>query len=76
MKGEHSNGIGRRFPFEPTCIFHGVEVPTFVTCNKNGSITSQLITNMLKRMDDLMLFDRINGSNPFHLCDRHGSRSE
>jgi hypothetical protein len=40
MKDEHSNGIDRIFPFGPICTFNGVEVPTFVTCSKNGSITS------------------------------------
>jgi hypothetical protein len=40
MKDEHSNGIDRMFPFGLTCTFNGVEVPTFVTCSKNGSITS------------------------------------
>jgi hypothetical protein len=39
IKDEHSNGVDRMFPFEPTCIF--------ITCSKNGSMTSQLITNML-----------------------------
>jgi hypothetical protein len=37
---------------------------------------SQLPTNMPKRMDYLMLFDRSDGSNPFLLCDAHGSRFE
>jgi hypothetical protein len=36
----------------------------FVTCSKNGSITSQLLTNMLSKMDDYRLFDRSNGTNP------------
>jgi hypothetical protein len=76
MKDEHSNGIDRMFPFGPTCTFNGVLVPTFATCSKNGSITSQLLTNMLKRMDALMLFDRSDGSNHFVLCDGHGIRFE
>jgi hypothetical protein len=74
MKDEHSNGIDRMFPFGLTCTFNGVEVPTSVTCSKNGSITSQLLTNMPKRMGALMLFDRGDVRNPFLLCDRHGSR--
>jgi hypothetical protein len=74
MKDAHSNGIGRMFPFGPTCTFNGVLAPTIVTCSKNGSIMSQSLTNMLKRMDDLMLFDRRDGRNPFLLCDRHGIR--
>jgi hypothetical protein len=40
MKDEHSNGTDCMFPFGPTCTFNGVQVPTFVTCSKNDSITS------------------------------------
>jgi hypothetical protein len=76
MKDEHSNGADRMFPFGTTCTFNGVQVPTFVTCSKKGSITSQLLTNMLSKMDDYCLFDCNNGTNPFLLCDRHGSRFE
>jgi hypothetical protein len=76
MKDEHTNGVYRIFPFGPTCSFNGSKVPTFVTCSKNGSITSQLLTNMLSKMDDLDLFDRTDGVNPFLLCDGHVSRFE
>jgi hypothetical protein len=71
MKDGHSNGIDRLFPFGPTCLLDGIEVPAFVTCSKNGSITSQLVTNMLQRMDYLKLFNRTNGINPFLLYDGH-----
>jgi hypothetical protein len=53
MKYEHSNGIDRLITFGTTCTFNGIKVPIFVTCSKNGSITSQLLTNMLQRMDRL-----------------------
>jgi hypothetical protein len=76
MRDEHSNGVNRMFPFGPTCSFNGSEVPTFVTCSKNGIITSQLFTYMLSKMDDLDLFDRSDGVNPFLLCDGHVSRFE
>jgi hypothetical protein len=73
MKYEHINGVDRMFPFGSTCTFNGSEVPTLVTCSKNGSITSQLRTNIISKMDDLKLFDRSYGVNPFPLCDGHGS---
>jgi hypothetical protein len=75
MKDEHSNGVDRMFPFGPTCTFIGVEVPTFVTCSKNGSITSQLLANMLQKMDKLCLFESGDGTSPCPLCDGHGSRT-
>jgi hypothetical protein len=59
MKDEQSNGVDQMFPFGPTCTFIGVEVPTFVTCSKNGSITSQLLTNMLQTMDKLSLLTSV-----------------
>jgi hypothetical protein len=74
IKDEQSNGIGRMFPFGPTCTFNSIEVPMFVTCTKNGSITSELLANMLQRMGDFLLFDRSQGISPFLLCDGHGSR--
>jgi hypothetical protein len=41
----------------PTCTFNGVEVPMFVMCSKNVSITSQLITSIVAKMDEHSLFD-------------------
>jgi hypothetical protein len=76
LNDEHSNEIDRMFPFGPTCILNGSEVPSFVTCSKNGSIESQLLINMLQRMDDLKLFNRSNGINPFLLYNRYRSRFE
>jgi hypothetical protein len=76
MKDEHSNGADRMFPLYPTCTFNGVEVPTFVMRSKNGSINSQLLTNMMSKMDDHSLFDRSDGVNPFLIYDGHGSRFE
>jgi hypothetical protein len=48
LKDEPINGVDQIFPFGPTCILNCVTVLTFVTCSKNGSITSELLTNMLK----------------------------
>jgi hypothetical protein len=76
IKDEHSNGVDRMFQFRPTCSFNGAEVPTFFTCSKNGSITSQLLTNILCKMDDLELFGRSDGVNPFLLYEGHGSLFE
>jgi hypothetical protein len=68
MKDEHNNGVDRIFPFGPPCTPNGVEVPTFVTCSKNGSITRQLLTKMVSKMDDLDLPERREGVNcPMHL---------
>jgi hypothetical protein len=76
MKDEHSNGAYCMFPFGPTSTLNGVEVPTFVTCSKNGSITSQLLTSIIAKIDEHSLFDRSAGINHFLLYDGHGSRFE
>jgi hypothetical protein len=73
MKDEHSNGVDRMCPFGLMCTFLGVEVLTFIACSKNRSITSQLLTNMLKTMDKLCLLDRSDGTTHCLLCDGHGS---
>jgi hypothetical protein len=51
MQDENNNGVDRMFPFGLICTFNGVMVPTFITCRKKGSITSQLLTNILKKTD-------------------------
>jgi len=48
----------------------------FVCCSENSSISGQLLTDMLRFMDDLEIFDRSLGLNPFLILDGHGSRFE
>mmetsp|Transcript_25354 Transcript_25354/g.42135 ORF Transcript_25354/g.42135 Transcript_25354/m.42135 type:complete len:173 (+) Transcript_25354:316-834(+) len=73
MRSNH--GPGKRHPGGPTCIFRGKEVPAFVCCTTKGGISSELLMQMLKRMDNLDLFPRVpDGPLPFLLLDGHGSR--
>jgi hypothetical protein len=58
----------------PTCEYNGKTVPCFVGSSPNASITSQLLADMLKFMDDLQLFHRDDGHLPFILLDGHPSR--
>jgi hypothetical protein len=76
MKDEHSKDVDRMFTFGPTCTFNGIELPTFVTCSKNDSIKSQLLPSMLRKMDQLEVFDCSDGVHPFLICDGHRSRFE
>ena len=70
-----NHGPGKRYPGGPTCIFRGKEVPAFVCCFPKGDISSDLLMQMLKRMDTLALFPRLHGGPlPFILLDGHGSR--
>ncbi len=71
-----NTGKGKRHPQGPVCTFKGKMVPCFCGCSETGSITSDLLAAMLQFMDDLNLFDRQDGINPFLLLDGHGSRFE
>ena len=72
-----NTGKGKLFPMGPTCCFKGVEVPCMVACSTNGSITSEILMQFLKKMDELDLFPRDEcGLKPFLLLDGHGSRLE
>ena len=68
-------GPDGRYPGAPTCYFKGREVPSFITCSPKGGISSELLTGMLQRMDELHLFPRMPGGPlPFLNIDGHGSR--
>ncbi|KAI2492615.1 hypothetical protein MHU86_21929 [Fragilaria crotonensis] len=73
-KRQNSGGINKRYPMGPVCRFRGKDVPTFCCCSENGSITADLLVDMLKVMDKMELFDRSDGVPPFLLLDGHGSR--
>ena len=49
----------------PTCLYNGKTVPAFICSSPNASITSQLLADMLARLDhvSLALFDRSIGWN-------------
>jgi hypothetical protein len=68
-------GRGKAMPQGPDCIFRGKHVPCFCCSSENGSITGSLLTEMLRAIDRLNVFDRSEtGLNLFLLLDGHGSR--
>jgi hypothetical protein len=74
---KNNSGDGKTYPYGPVCVFKGKEVPCFCCNSESGSITGELLTAMLKYIDDLQVFDRsTTGLNPFLLLDGHGSRFE
>ena len=61
----------------PTCSFRGRTLPCFVSCSKNASITSQILTDMLAFIDKHKVYNRTNTSKrPFLILDGHHSRLE
>jgi len=72
-----NSGDGKTYPYGPVCVFKRKEVPFFCCNSESGSITGELLTAMLKYIDDLQVFDRTTtGLNPFLLLDGHGSQFE
>ena len=71
---EDNYGPAGRYSGAPKCWLRGKLVESFITCTKGGGITSQLLADMLKQMDDCGLFPREPGGPlPFLLVDGHGS---
>jgi hypothetical protein len=58
----------------PTCTYKDKEIPCYVGCSPNASITSQMLADMLSVLDQSEVFDRKNGSKPFLLLYGHHSR--
>ena len=51
-------------------------MPCYCCCTESGSITGEILKDMLAYLDSLDLFDRSTGLNPFLILDGHGSRFE
>jgi hypothetical protein len=58
----------------PRCRFRDVDVPCMVQYSSHGGITGKLLTNCLRKMDELKLFPRVDNKLPFLLVDGHDSR--
>jgi hypothetical protein len=68
------DGDDEVYPMGPICIFNGKSIPTFVTTTENGSITTKALTDMLRYMDKLEVFDRSDGVPPMIILEGHNSR--
>jgi hypothetical protein len=68
------NNFGNAYPGGPICTYMGKQIPCFVGCSPKASITSHMLTAMLKTIDDLNIFDRSTGIKPMLLLDGHHSR--
>jgi hypothetical protein len=50
------------------------DVPCLIQYSPHGGITPTILTNCLRRMDELNLFPRVDNKKPFLLLDGHDSR--
>jgi hypothetical protein len=57
----------------PVCTFKGIRIPCYCCCSPNASISSKLLTDMLRYIDSFDVFDRKDGENPLLLLDGHHS---
>jgi hypothetical protein len=57
-----------------TSLVGDKEVPSFVTVSPSGGITSQMLADLVKHLDDLGVFPRDEGPDPFIVLDGHNSR--
>ena len=74
---EDNYGPGKYFPGGPKCKFNGKEVPCYIDASPKGSVTSDILADMLKWIDDIGVYPRREGGpTPFLLLDGHGSRLE
>ena len=68
-------GPGKRYPGIHTCVFNGKKIPGKVFATASGSVTPQVLVEVLKHLDKLNVFPRGNGiPNPTLLVDGHPSR--
>ena len=67
------NSRNNIFPEGPICNIEGKEVPPFVTCSPSGGITSEILTNSLKHIDNYLNFDRSVATLSLQI-DGHASR--
>ena len=71
-----NSGPGCYYPGGIECWYRGKKVPALIQWHVNGSITSQILVEMLQTIDSYKLFPRNDGVKPFLLLDGHGSRLE
>ena len=64
----------RKFPGGPTCTFQGKEIPCLTRWSPKGSITAEILIDILATLDHHGVFKRSQGRMPFLLLDGHGSR--
>ena len=71
---EKNNGKGIIFPGGQTCQFNGKDVACFCRWSPNGSITSEILRDILATLDNIALYYRSTGIIPCVLLDGYGSR--
>ena len=69
----NSNGINKYYPHGLTCFYDGKEIETYITCSENGSITTEILADIMHYLNKQLTFDR-DDATPYLLLDGHGSQ--
>ena len=69
-----NTGKGKLFPCGPECTYNGKTIPCMCRWNKNGSMTSEILRDIVNTLDIHNLFDCTNSKKPFFLLDSHNPR--
>ena len=69
-----NTGKGKLFPTGPECQYKGKTIPCMCRWSKNGSMTGEILKDVVHTLDTYQLFNRSNGKKPFFLLDGHNSR--
>jgi hypothetical protein len=68
-------GLGKVFPGSPYCKFRGKKIPAIVGMDDKGSMTSEILAETLRKLDELNVYPRTQGGPiPCCLFDAHESR--
>ena len=70
----NNTGKGKLFPTGPECTYNGKTIPCMSRWGKNGSMTGEILKEVVETLDTYNLFDRTGGKRPFFLLDGHNSR--
>ena len=71
-----NSGPNKSFPDGPTCTLRGKQIPALVTCSPKGGITSEILTESFKRLDDLGIYERTPTLRPMALFDARDSKPQ
>ena len=66
-------GTVKLYPQGPVCHFCGVRIPAIVTCSEDGGINADILTDCLRYLDKLGIYDR-SIAIPMLICDGHQTR--
>ena len=70
---EKNSGEGKIFTGGPTTKSNGKTIPCFCRWSERGSVTTEILRDILATLDTLQVFDRSKGTTPCVLLDGHAS---